>query len=417
MKNIFTFLIISILMLLTCSMKAKENDEIKPIAVTKDSKQKVYMHMMTWFETKETNRHPDPQYAGKWGNHWTMSTKNPDIIVDAATGRREIATYYYPLTGPYASGDKNIIEYQLLLMKLAGVDGIIFDYTTLNPAWDFPMLVANTDSIERQTKKIGLDFCILYEDQHLRDAAGRNELTDKPVDRAKKDMEYIKTRYLNEPNYIHVDGKPLLLDFGPQTFEKEAEWTDIFSVFGEKQPAFYTLWYQSADAGKNAYGEYAWIWKDYLAGLRHFYNTYSYSGHKIGVAYPGFVDFYKEGNWGDGIGWQIAHRGDSTLTETLRLAMNSNVDFIQLATWNDYGEGTMFEPTVEFGFTFLATLQKELGVKNLSQQDLELVFDLYQARVKYAKSDKIQKKLDKASEYIASLQIDKAKKILVNFSK
>ena len=74
---------------------------------------KVYVHMMPWFETNET-------YNGTWGIHWTMATKNPDLIIDPATGRREIAAHYYPEIGPYASGDPDVIDYQLLLMKYSG---------------------------------------------------------------------------------------------------------------------------------------------------------------------------------------------------------------------------------------------------------------------------------------------------------
>ncbi len=33
-------------------------------------------------------------------------------------------------------------------------------------------------------------------------------------------------------------------------------------------------------------------------------------------------------------------------------------------TWNDYGEGTMIEPTKEFGYGFLNTLQKREGENN-----------------------------------------------------
>ena len=406
--------------LFACAPKQKPEEKIEPVAVQKASDKKVYMHMMTWFETKETNQHPDPKYVGKWGCHWTMDTCNPDSI--DANGLQNIASYYHPLTGAYYSGDKNIIEYQLLLMKLAGVDGIIFDYTTLNPAWDFPMLIRNTDSIESQTQKIGLDFCILYEDQHIRDAANRNEVTDNEknpcskVERARLDMEYIRDRYMSQPNYIHIDGDPLLLDFGPQTFYSEAEWDTIFSVFPVK-PVFFTLWYQSKPCGKNAQGEYSWIWKDHVAGLKHFYNTYEYDGLKMASAYPGFVDFYKDGGWGDGIGWNIPHRGDTTLVETLSEALNSNLDIIQLATWNDYGEGTMFEPTVEFGFTFLATLQKMLGVQNLNEDDLKLCFDLYQARVKYASSPETQAKLDRASALMAALRTAEAREIIDGLDK
>lgn len=387
-----------------------------PAPVQKKEQKKVYMHMMTWFETKETNRHPDPKYVGGWGCHWSMDTCNPDSIVDQSTGRRQIASHYYPLTGPYSSGDKDIIEYQLLLMKLAGIDGIIFDYTTMNPAWDYPMLTANTDSIERQTRKIGLDYCILYEDQHLRDAAARNELTVPKIERAKMDMKYIIDRYISQPNYIKIDGRPLLLDFGPQTFETEAEWDEIFSVFGDVKPEYYTLWYESKDAGNNATGEYAWIWKNHLGDLNAFYGN-DYKRKKIGCAYPGFRDFYREGNWDGGIGWGIPHHGTKTLRESLDASLKSDVDIIQLATWNDYGEGTMFEPTAEFGFSFLSELQKQLGVENLNESDLELVYDLYKARKSHKDSPEIQSKLDEASALMAALKTAEARKIIESVGK
>jgi hypothetical protein len=413
MKKISILFLFS-LFVLSCATKTQQTKEVlEPVAVQKEQDKKIYMHTMTWFWNDENNIHPEKEEKGNpWFGHWTMDKKNPEII-DSVTGQRQIAAHYYPLTGPYQSKDKNIIEYQLLLMKLAGVDGLILNYTTLNPNWDFPALIEATDSIAKMTKQIGLDIIIMYEDQHLRDNVGRGFLTDSTaMEQAKSDMRYIQKRYFAEDNYVRVDGKPVLLDFGPQYFTTEEQWTEVFSAFGEEQPAFYALNYHGNRAGKNLYGEYAWIWKDYLDGLRHFYNTYEFTGDKMGVAYPGFVDYYKEGGWGEGIGWSIPHRGDSTLTETLQLALASNVDMIQLATWNDYGEGTMFEPTVEFGFLFLSTLQKELGVKNLTEKDLELVFDLYQARVKFAGNEETKQKLDEASALMATLKIDEARKII-----
>ncbi|GHT33038.1 hypothetical protein FACS189434_06240 [Bacteroidia bacterium] len=393
----------------SCAVK---QENIAPAPVQKErTDKKIFVHLMTWFETPQTNQHPER--IGKWGVHWAMDTANPDSIADEATGRRSIATYYYPLTGPYFSGDRNIIEYQLLLMKLAGIDGIIFDYTTLNPNWDFPGLIRNTDSIARLTQSVGLDIAILYEDQHLRDNKNRGFLNDSTAMlQAQYDMKYIKERYFSQPNYLKIGGKPILLDFGPQYFTTEEQWTQVFSAFGEEQPAFYALNYHGNRAGKNTAGEYAWIWKDYLDGLRHFYNTYEYAGDKIAVAYPGFVDYYKDGGWGEGIGWNIPHRGDSTFTETLELALSSKPAIIQLATWNDYGEGTMIEPTREFGYSFLTTLQRELGVKNLSEKDLALVFDFYNARIKNKDNVDAQAQLDRAFALIAALRIDEARKII-----
>ena len=64
-----------------------------------------------------------PKNEGKWGYHWTM--KNCDPNKTDAKGKREIASHYYPMTGPYASGDEAVLDYQCLLMKYAGLDGVM----------------------------------------------------------------------------------------------------------------------------------------------------------------------------------------------------------------------------------------------------------------------------------------------------
>jgi hypothetical protein len=63
---------------------------------------------------------------------------------------------------------------------------------------------------------------------------------------------------------------------------------------------------------------------------------------KMGVVYPGFHDFYKEGGWGDSY-FFIDHQGTNTFKATLELALASSAGYIQAATWNDYGEGTIIE--------------------------------------------------------------------------
>ena len=79
--------------------------------------QLILAHYMPWYEAK-----PSSQY---WGWHWTMNHFNPDEVV---SGRRSIASRYYPSIGPYDSGDPQVIQYHLLLMKLSGIDGVIVDW-------------------------------------------------------------------------------------------------------------------------------------------------------------------------------------------------------------------------------------------------------------------------------------------------
>jgi hypothetical protein len=372
-----------------------------PEAVTKTKTNKVFVHIMPWFESPETASN------GQWGSHWTMGNKNPNTIVDETTGKRQIASFYYPLTGPYGSSDPYIVEYQLLLMKFSGIDGVLIDwYSTLNKN-DYPANLKNSEAIISLMGKVGLKYAIVYEDAVIKNVTGDAER----ITAAKTDMSYMQSHYFSSESYIKVASKPLLLTFGPQTFQSASNWTDIFSVLGTK-PNFLTLWYESGEAGANAGGEYAWVYQDVNSHLTHLDNFYAKASptFKMGSAYPGFKDFYTEGGWGDNVDFVIDHNNTETFSATLDKAL-SNVDYIQLVTWNDYGEGTMIEPTQEFGYSFLTTLQTKLGA-DYNQTELEMVSRLYALRKKNKASSLNTKKLDQVFYYLVSLQFSKAEELL-----
>src|SRR2546422_475823 len=69
-------------------------------------------------------------------------------------------------------------------------------------------------------------------------------------------------------------------------------------------------------------------------------------------AYPGFNDVYDQHLR------SLEYRDGKTLQETLEVGMEGPWPLIQLVTWNDFGEGTMIEPTHEFGYTFLEIVQQ-----------------------------------------------------------
>lgn len=363
-------------------------------AVTKSVSKRVFAHVMPWFESNYTN-------AGTWGQHWTMSNQNPNVI--DGDGKRQIAAYYYPMIGPYASGDTTVIEYQLLLMKLSGIDGVFIDWPGRQNLFDYPFGVRNTERMVAMLERVGLNFAIVYEDQNLVHA-GSNKITQ-----AQTDMLYLQNKFFNLPNYEKVNGKPLLMVFGPQQIQDAGGWTSIFSVL-TAAPSFFTLWYESGEAGVNATGEFAWIYSNYLSGLNNFYNG-GYTGVKMAGAYPGFKTFYAAGGWG-GPTWSIPHNGTNTFEATMNLALSGSSSYIQLNTWNDYGEGTMIEPTNEFGYSFLTMLQNKLGVSALTQSDLELIDNLFRKRNASLGNTEKQKKLSQVFYYIVSLQMEKAKKLL-----
>ena len=110
------------------------------------------------------------------------------------------------------------------------------------------------------------------------------------VGQAKADMDYIQKHYITKSNYARVNGAPLLLDFGPQTLHGN-EWDQAFAPFTQK-PTFLILADKDLSAaGNSAKGGFAWVWPDYLDGLKRIYSKNV--PVKFGVAYPGFNAFYK----------------------------------------------------------------------------------------------------------------------------
>lgn len=376
-------------------------ETLNPVPVTKTNDMKIYMHYMPWFETKESS--PDNQ----WGYHWKMGNRNPDNI--DGNGRRDIASHFYPLIGPYHSGDKAVIENHLLLMKYAGVDGLLIDWYGTFDHNDYRVNKENSEQLIAMLDKVGLSYAIVYEDRFLPDIVSAG-LAPSVTAAARTDCNYMQSNYFGDTNYIKVNGKPLLLNFGPVTLNAPAQWTTAFSSLDPK-PAFLTLWHESGEAGSNASGEFAWVYQD-NAHLADFYtNHFPNLPLAFASAYPGFDDFYQEGGGGAAIGWTIAHNNGATLDATLAMAQNANADYLQLITWNDFGEGTMLEPTVEFGYSSVEKIKTFAGVQNTGNVFGE-IGRLYNLRIQYKNNAAVQAKLDKAFGYFVSMQPDKAVPIL-----
>lgn len=409
MKKYITLLFFGILNILVatgCSNDDKSSDApeaevVKPVAIEKTNSTKIYVHYMPWFETNESSADK------KWGYHWTMANKNPNNI--GANNRREIASYYYPLIGPYHSGDKNVIENHLLLMKYSGIDGVLIDWYGTFDVNDYRMVKENTEQLIAMLDKVGLEYAIVYEDRVTKNVVDAGKAISV-TGAAKTDLAYMEKNYFDDANYIKINGKPLLLNFGPIVLQTPAEWTNVFNSITTK-PALLTLWDQSVEAGANASGEYAWVYKD-NSFLTNFYtNTKPKLNVTIGSAYPGFKDFYAAGGGGATIGWTIEHNNGATLDETLSLAKNANLNYLQLITWNDFGEGTMFEPTVEFGYTYIEKVKTFAGVKN-TESFFADISKLYNLRTAKKGNADAQKKLDQAFNYFVSMQPAKAKEVI-----
>jgi hypothetical protein len=371
-------------------------EKFPPVSVEKSHDQMVFMHYMPWFETKESNNN-------SWGIHWTMANQNPDII--DGDGRRQIASHYYPMIGAYHSGDKNVIEYHLLLMKYAGIDGVLIDWYGSFDLNDSKINRENTEALIELIDKVGLKFAIVYEDRFL-DQIVDAGLAGSEENAAKVDMQYLQSNYFNHPNYHYVDDKPLMLVFGPERLKTDEAWNNVFSVLNPN-PAFLTYSGGTSLDKSIAQGEFAWVFDGDETKEDAYYENVDAFEIPMGSAYPGFHDFYKEGGWGDNF-FFLDHNNGATLDSKLQKVKNANVDLVQLVTWNDFGEGTILEPTREFGFSYVEKIREFNEVSSASNAVFQNILDLYNMRIESPNDIKRQKHLDQAFYYFVSMQTEKA---------
>ena len=408
MRIFFSVLVLGML-LSSCNKKDDPNPEPEPeppieegpVAVDKTNPMKIYVHYMPWFETPETNN-------GQWGQHWTMATKNPDII--DGDGVREIASHYYPSIGPYASSDKDVIEYHLLLMKYAGIDGVIIDWYGSFDVYDFAVNKINSEAIIDMVDDVGLSFALMYEDWTLNPVVDQEKAATN-VDAAEQDFIYMEENYFGLDSYIKIDGNPLLTVFGPQALESGSDWDSVLSSISETT-AYLSLWYESGDLGSNASGEFSWVYED-NSHIQNFYNNQKSKFDVIlGSAYPGFKDFYTEGgNDGSALPWEIDHNNGATFDETLNMAQMAGIDHLQIVTWNDFGEGTNIEPCLEYDYLYLEKLQVFSGTSYTSNE-FEYISKQYQLRQSTADNSSAQSALDRSFNFFVRLKVDEAKAVI-----
>ncbi len=319
----------------------------------------VMVYYMPWYAAKP--------YSAEWGWHWTMNHFNPEKV--NASGEREIASWYYPLIGPYDSSDPAVLEYHVLLMKLAGIDGVIVDWYGSTDYFDYAAVDRNTARIFDYTRKAGLKFAVCYEDQTIqRLIDGKRISATEAIHHAQQEMLYLQSNFFCDPSYFRIKGKPLFENFGPQYFTSTTNWDEIFSVLeASNRPSFFTEDNRLA-AGAGAF-DWPPMWlsqqpgtggvlsdaalKNYLVEFEDKSATWPAF---ISSAFPRFHDVYERAGvrnyWG-----YLGDRNGETLRESLNRALANKSALVQIVTWNDFGEGTTIEPTKEYGFRDLNLVQ------------------------------------------------------------
>lgn len=403
-----------------------------PTALTQAAPKAVFGHEMIGFRT--------PQYSGRWDG-WNYNNHNPAVL--DANGKPDIASVYYPSVGYYDMKDPKLVEYHCQCMKMANMNGVIFDLGYYNMDADAVEMITNYLNIMSQ---YGLQGVICYEDKvhWLYDSGATTRAV--ALARAYEDMNNWLSLFINSANQYYVTGtRPLFMMFSYETNTgakgisclSPTEITTWLNTFApENRPVMMRQWFKSPEHIGVLNGEYDWPMlydappelAPYVGycdmednnGTLYDDRTLGQSLLKSGSAdfwmsgvWPGFDDYAV---WGWGGGPRLMPRYNGQLYDfAWDWAIDNNLPIVQIATWNDWFEGTIIEPAVEFGNLYLQkTFAKSAEFKNLPASpvpDFNVPIWIY--RLKDVTNDPcVLADLVTASNHIKAGQFEQAKNIV-----
>jgi len=392
-------LITIILCISTCNLPAAAQNSDSNSAHT--VRKLLLAHYMPWYSAKP--------FSPFWGWHWTMGHFQPDVETD---GRKQAASHYYPLIGLYDSADTDALDCQCLLMKISGIDGVIIDWYGTDDHLDYAINHRNTLSMIKSVKKCGLKYAICYEDSIVPGliSAGKFKETDA-IDHARDMMKWVNGHWFQDEAYVKIGKRPVFLVFGNGYYQGD-QWDKIFDGLNSKPILFTEAHQRAGSAG-------AFDWPHPEGGdsgatreMDLFYTQCGAWEQCLPVAYPRFHDIYAQAgvhkSWGE-----LADNSGRTFETTLERALRSSAKIIQIATWNDWGEGTQIEPSVEYGYRDLEAVQRRATHdRNLPYSPADLRLPIKLLKLERQDRTSARQALDRAEQALIEGNVDTAKKLL-----
>jgi hypothetical protein len=393
--------------------KARDKLDIAAPLTRQEKNPLILAHYMPWFEA--------PPVSRNYGWHWHMGFYDP--FEKDSNGFARIASHYYPLTGPYDSQDPDVLEYQASLMKMSGIGGVIIDWYGIENTLDYPRIHQSSKALFAVMKRAGLKFAVCYEDQSVAKAieAGTLKRADA-LESGKAAIQWMKDNWFGDDAYLKINGRPVLLNFGPQFFVTPNQWDSLFAGI-EPRPLLVTL-----DNHAESYADATYPWPPMWASsggilspgrlvdyLNEYYRKQNANPFMISSAFPGFYDDYAEAHVAPSYGF-LDDAGGDVLRLTLDAALMGNADVVQIATWNDYGEGTIVEPTAQKGYRDLEIIQElKRGLDPsfpYSKDDLRIPLKVFGLRIQQSPAADKKAKLDGLFAALATGNIDVFRRLL-----
>jgi Glycosyltransferase WbsX len=223
--------------------------------------------------------------------------------------------------------------------------------------------------------------------------------TDR-VTHAEREMAWTRENWFSLPVYLKLNGKPVLLSFGYSGLS-DGEWEQVLRSLPSRP-----LYLSEHRRRPGADGSFDWPQPQTgLPSVDAYYQTPKGDSVLMPVAFPRFHDIYKEAKVHDSYG-EIPDDGGRTLTTTLERALKSGAPLVQIATWNDWGEGTGIEPTKEYGYRDLETISRltrpASASTGRSTDDLRLPYRLWVLRGRQVETPSRKAENDSVASMISS---------------
>ena len=277
----------------------------------------VLVHYMIWFD-----------YANVSG-HWDWYQTPPFVPSDGCNNTENLATYFPPAVGSFASYDTSHIQYDFQQFSTYGIDGVIIDYQHPEPGDPtLPLFNKSLPLVVSAAESAGLTWGIMYDTSSM-----TNWGAGSPT--VQSDWAYLSTVSSQSPNYLRdSNGMKLMFAFGATPLPDNRD-----------SQAYYYVQDGRTDTGGGD-GAFAWNEPDASGGdwneyLQDFYASKCGTMYPstpipcIGAAFAGYQAVYPG---------TVLPRSPKTLQSTLSLCQQYT-PICQTVTWNDYNEGTHIEPS------------------------------------------------------------------------
>ena len=220
----------------------------------------------------------------------------------------------------YSSKDLKTLTRQTQLMQSCGIDFSISSWWGQGSPSDvaFNVLINQV--------KPSVKTCIYYEMEGT---------ADVPQSTIISDINYIKSKYANSSSYFKINNKPVVFVYNiGNDISKTKKWKLI-----KDQTGIYLV--LKIFPGWTSYTPYSDSWHEYAPSTAYSVTALPFSS----FVSPGFYKYNEPSP-------RLSRDINRFKADIQKLKM-TNAQFQLIETWNELGEGTIIEPSIQFGTQFL----------------------------------------------------------------